>query len=355
MMLYTTAAFFLACTAVHMHEMTEQLVDQEYTCRDGGCEIAFHNLVQEKKNEPFYEPINRHCYFRKHHDRHFQRELRHVRNHDWPRFIVQVNRNNRDAPKVYIKMSNRMETRSPMLQANVIPFTEDKLERRRLSFCRYLRTYFKTIRQGIFGRRHLVKRRSFEDKFDSLTFFDPLRMKLSFDPPPVRDYSTHKFYQELFMTQNTRGNLSSAQSLCKGDTNVHPCRVCHSQMCPVWNNKSATMDCFIAMYYDVVCSGECVCACDSEKSCQTTCVSLKTDYPCFPTPASVVLQQNVRDKKSGILEESVPRSLEIPTQIEQGSCSLGDKQMCHRAGFDPGSKLVSLYLPLCCVCNCINC
>ena len=173
-------------------------------------------------------------------------------------------------------MANRIKPHFPRVPGDIITFTENKLERRQLLFCHYLRIYFTTIRQGMFGRRQLVRKRSFEDKFDNLTFFDPLRMKLSFNPLPVRDYDIHEFYQEMFTTQQTHANMMTTRNVCSGDMDDHPCRVCDSTICTM-----STEDCFITQYKDVVCSGDCAqyCVCDDEKSCQPSCLEIKAPFP----------------------------------------------------------------------------
>ena len=308
--------------------------------------------MEDSEIKAFYEPLDHRCKTR---DRHLRRQIKHVRKHDWPLFRKQVARSNKDVEKTYATMVNRMKPHFPRVPGDIIPFTENKLERRQLSFCHYLRLYFTAIRQGMFGRRQLVRKRSFEDKFDNLTFFDPLRMKLSFNPPPVRDYDIHKFYQELFTTQQTHANMVTARNVCSGDINDHPCREGDSPICTM----STEEDCFITQYRDVVCSGDCAhCVCDDEKSCQPSCVEIKAPYTCSRTPASVVLQQNVRDKKSGILQEGVPRSqvlIEFPSKVAPGSCALGEKGVCKRHEVDPDGGNVVLHLPLCCVCNCALC
>lgn len=336
-------------------------------CTDNNCKIDDDVLIETAEStkecgyysEAYYDPLEDNCCVSESQEL-LKKSIHYVKTHEWPGYLKEMNRSNSNAEKTYSKMISGLKQLRNCTWEPIVPFTVNDIMRKEISFCEYLQTYFTTIRRRRHGRRDLVRRVPFEKKFSKLEFFHPLRMKLSFNPPPLRDYGVHKFHHELFGKPDWTGleERSGSDTPCKTD-NVeysYPCRVssASSRLCQICRQSSGSNcsndpPCFIAQYSSISCSGDCACYSEvTERYCQTIPRNVKIPYSCSRPSASDTLRRNVRDPESGILEEGMPQltfdALYEPSDIIS-TCKAADVSK-------DGNNLV-LNLPICCQCNCI--
>lgn len=301
------------------------------------CEHTVES-AEESADEAFFEPLLNDCPPSKKY-KHLHRQMDYIKTHEWPRFQQLVKENNERVDGTYERMSRSLKTSN---MTPIIPFTADKLHRGEPTFCDYLSTYFTTIRGCRRGRRRLVKRRTFEKKFDQLKFYDPVRLKLSFRPPPLEDYGRYKFHSEMFdhFPQFQHTQIMTALGQCE-PTDEYICRQCDFSICTLRDG------CFISHYYRPVCNGLCPhCEGKRETSCQVKFTPLEIPDECSHPSASLILRRNWRDPDSGILLEGPP-SDHVDASIRAGAtseCKGGEKPKISDHGI--------LELPLCCACSC---
>lgn len=308
-----------------------------YCVFSAGCQDVYETGTEEESTDSAnFEPLDDD--YKKH--KHLHRQIDDVRTHEWPHFQQQVKKSNKDAHKAYARVSTMAA--QAFHSTDDLPFKVNKLERNDSTFHAYLSTYFKTIRRGKHGRRELVRKRTFEEKFALLSFYDPLRMKLSFDPPPLEDYDRYCINNELFDHHHRHFQHIHTLSASK------PCEQEVDEACGRCGHKTCALhDCFITQYEKVRCKGTCL-HCDRKgpcDCCQPSTVVLQIPDGCARSSASLILQKNKRDR-FGILRE-VPPEIPVSHPLPTSDC---DEDIISEEGGVP-----LLVLPLCCHCNYVTC